>query len=312
VNETIFWQGVNYRDGVHDKLIPLRFAQPRELSSCYFIDLFKEPLYPVEYMLPRFQELIQAVSLLFIAHLNSPVSLYFLVKNQSLLKELLLSVYQAIASTPIHEGVLRQMAAEPPNYNQYDSQHLSWDEIKEQSHKTHKDITRSPNLTIKAGRELWEIQEDKNGADKEKLFQEAMNSLQRMNTLPRVVLDALQLGAHQSGFLNEAVIAVGVYVNEMTNYQITLPQSGIRRWLNFTVINNYVEVTDRCEWHEITAPLRSPGGSELDVTRVSLRKPLTLIYRYELSENNQHRLSHQIKELSLRHESKIKKLAGLK
>jgi len=312
VNETIFWQGVNYRDGVHNRLLSLRFVQPRELSASYFIDIFKETVYPVEYKLPPSQELIQAVSVLLIAHLNSPVSLYFMLKNQALLKEILMPIYQAIGSNPIHEGVLRQMAAEPPNHNQYDSQHMSQEEIKEQSYNTHKDITRSPNLTIKAGRTLWEIEEDAKGSDKEKLFQDAMDSLQKMNTLPRVVLDALQLGAHQSGFLNEAVIATGAYVNEMTNYQIALPQSGIHRCLNFTVINHYVTVVDRCEWHEVSAPLRSPGGSELDVTRVTLRKPLTLIYRYELSEDNKHRLSHQIKELSLTHEGKIKKLAGLK
>ncbi len=309
VNETIFWQGVSYRDAVNNQLIPLKFNQSFKFPSSHFIDLYEQSLYPIEYKLPRRLELTQAVALLLIAHLNSSMTLYFLVKNEAFLKESLSLVYQAMGPHPIHAGVLKKMASEPPNYRQFDSQHLSWDKIKEQSHKTHKDITRSPHLTIRAGRQHWEIQEDKKGVEKEQVFQQAMSSLQGMNTLPRVVLDALQLGAHQSGFLNEAVIAAGVYVNEMTDYSVTLPQSGIRRRLNFTVIDDHVEVTDHCEWHEVCAPLRSPGGSELDVRRVALSKPFTLHYRYELREGAGRRLFHQIKELKVEHESRIKKLA---
>jgi hypothetical protein len=272
------------------------------------IDLASAYIYPREYNMPTRDEILQAVSTLFIARLNSIHVLSFFVTNKLILLEKFKSVYQAIGPRPIHEGILNTIAKEPDNLNRFNSQHLSWDTINRRSVQTHTDIIRSYDLTIHAERRIWKILQNDPGEKKARIFDEALRDIQTLQCLPACVLDALHLGAHQSGFLNEAVIALGVYMTEISNYQITLPQSGVARRLQFSIKNRSVEIEDECEWHEVTAPQASPGGSALDRAHVSLRKPLVLTYRYTLSADRNNQVSHQIKELFLRNDHAVRAL----
>jgi hypothetical protein len=258
--------------------------------------------------MPARDEIVAAVSTLLIAKLNSISVLCFFVSNRFLLQQKFKSIYHAIGPRPIHEGILKMIAKEPDNLNRFNSQHLSWNTINRRSAQTQTDITRSYDLIISAERKTWKILQNDVGEKKARIFDEALRDIQSMQCLPACVLDALHLGAHQSGFLNEAVIALGVYMTEISNYQITLPQSGVVRRLQFSIKNREVEIEDECQWHEVAAPQVSAGGSSLDRAHVTLQKPLILTYRYTLGADKNNQVSHQINELFLKNDHAVRAL----
>lgn len=305
VKERFAWEGVILKH-THD--IPIRFEQSYVYTFENMVELESEHIYPREYTMPSSNELIEALTTLLIQRLNSVSVLYFFIAHKSSLIHLFKPVYTAIGSRPIHEGILKTIAEEPDNHNRFNSRHLTWEGINRNLNQTHIDITRSYDLTITAQGHTWKIREADTGTRKAEIYDAALRSIQQMQCLPPCVLDALYLGAHQSGFLNEAVIALGVYMMKSSNDCMTLPQSGVERRLKFLVANQTLQITDCCQWHDIVVPLLTGEGDALEREQVHMKKGLTLIYRYTLSAGKNNQISHQIKELSLKNEPLAKAL----
>lgn len=304
VSETFDWEGVIL--GSH---LSLKFELPFTISFQNMIDFVSDYIYPREFNLPSREDILKAVVTLLTTHLDLSPVLHFLVLNKTELVRDLTPVYRAIGPRPIHEGVLKRIATEPDDHSQFNSRHIPSSEINRRSMQLRTDMLRSHDLTITAEGQTWKIRESDAGDKKFETYETALSSLKEMECLPACVLDALRLGAHQSGFLNEAVIALGVYINDVTHNEVTLPQQGVHRSMQFTVKNRQVEVLDQCEWHEVGAPLHSPGGSNLDRAHVTLSKPLSMCYRYTLAADNKNKLSHQIKEIFVKNEHRVRALA---
>lgn len=307
VDETFTWEGMFYLDKqFRGNYVKVSFDKPQVFHAQTIISTEFESTYYTQYNLPTYDEILKAVTTLMIARLNSPALLFFFLKHKQRLEKGFKPVYDAIGPCPLHKGVLQRIASEPFDHGILNSQNISWSEISRRTAQSHTDILRSYDMTIRSGLQRWSIDEKEPGEKKAVKFDECLEYLQKKQLLPACVLDALHLGTNQSGFLNEAVIALGVYITEISDHQITLPQSGVKRSLRFTIRNGQVEVKDTCRWREVGAPVKANGLSILEREHVQLTKPLVLTYRYLLKADEKNRLCHQITQISLRNEDKTK------
>lgn len=321
VNESYRWVGIAFMNPISNEerklyfenAIPLHFQTKLQPTQKGVQD------YPTRYPMPSANDIRAQVEPLLLTNLKHSDVLYFLLLHSHRLKHLFKTVYHHIGEKPIKLGVLRCIAREPFDYNQLDTRRLTWREIRNQTERMLKDIQRSFDVEIRMGWSTWRISSQSPGEDKAKLFYDALSRMQTREhvSLPDCVLDAINLGAHQSGFMNEAIIPVVMYINEKWqrinkqhfggNSSAMLPQTGVTRKIIFEVKNGKVFVTDTCTWTNLIfeQEVYREGRLIPDADCLTLQQPLQMRYEYKLSADENGELCHRIRSITLANEGAL-------